>query len=520
VIGGTVTGLTGSGLVLATPGQPDLSVAAGATSFGFATPVASGTAYAVSVKQQPSSPDQTCVVASGTGTVDGADVITVRVTCVNAGLFLIGGTVTGLSGSGLVLATEGQPDLSVTAGATSFAFATPVASGAAYAVSVKQQPTGPAQDCRVIDASGVVQAADVNDIAVDCAAPEHSFTRYADGPRAVVLVGGSCSGTAFVGRRQPSAPVYVLTAGHCYSITNGDDVFVDLPYYSEAQFNRFADAPAAALFSVPLSRVVYSTMWGHDLTVLKLDATQQELATLGVDLPALAAAVPASGSAFTYGYRYDEPLMRRTDCALGPRTWLLEWTWSWMSSGRLECPVPDYIRDGSSGSPVFAGDTDEFFGVLNTGSENPAGPPCVLDQPCELLGTGPENVVDASYFQDATRLYRCFTDAGVLDLSLPSCGLPGSRFWLQASPGVAHGLTVNANQPGVPVGTYRYKVSAVEGFDPSAVAGYGAPTDSVAFTFSPVAAPYVVTAVSELDFNAAGIEPLALHTYPVTVEPP
>jgi len=429
--------------------------------------------------------------------------------------FSIGGTVSGLVGSGLVLSTAGQPDLTLGAGQTAFAFAHEVETGTNYAVAMKSPASDPAQDCQVLGGSGVVGSADVTDIAVECVAPERSYTRYTDGPRAVVLVGGSCSGTAFVGRRQPSAPVYVLTAGHCYAVTNGDEVFVDLPYVSEAQFDRFADAPAEALFSVPLSRVVYSTMWGHDLTVLRLEATQEELAAHGVGLPTLAAAAPASGSVFTYGYRDYEPLMRRTDCTLGPRTWLLEWTWSWMSAVRLECPIPDYIQNGSSGSPVFAGDTDEIFGVLNTASEYPAGPPCVLDQPCELSGTGPENVVDAKYLQDATRLHRCFTDAGVLDLSLPACGLPRSTFSLQASPGTAHELSVTANQPGVPAGSYRFKVSPVEGFDPSSATGYGAPTDAGTFTFSPATVPYVVTVVGESDFDASGIDPLALHTYPV-----
>jgi len=434
--------------------------------------------------------------------------------------FSIGGTVSGLVGSGLVLATAGQPDLTLVPGQTTFAFAQKVKSGTAYEVALESPASEPAQDCQVIGGSGVVGAADVTSIALDCVAPERSYTRYADGPRAVVLVGGYCTGTAFVGRRDPSAPVYVLTAGHCYAITNGDEVYVDLPFNTDAYFNRFADAPAEALFSVPVSSVVYSTMWGHDLAVLKLDVTQEELAAHGVALPTLAAAAPASGTAFTYGYRDYDPLMRRTDCTLGPRSWLLEWTWSWMSAVRLECPIPDYIQNGSSGSPVFASATDEIFGVINTASENPAGPPCVLDQPCELHGTGPENVLDAKYLQDATRLHRCFTASGVLDLSLPACGLPASTFSLQPVPGMANLLAVTPNQPGVPAGTYRVEVSPVEGFDPGAASGYGAPIDAGTFTFSPTTVPYVITAVGEPDFDAAGIDPLALHSYPViTVAP-
>jgi hypothetical protein len=131
-----------------------------------------------------------------------------------------------------------------------------------------------------------------------------------------------------------------------------------------------------------------------------------------------------------------------------------------------------------------------------------------------------ENVVDAKYLQDATRLQRCFNAEGVFDLSLPACGLPASTFSLQPVSGMADRLAVTPNQPGVPAGTFRYEVSPVEGFDPSAASGYGPPTDTETLTFSPTTPPYVITAVGEPDFDPLGIDPLALHTYPViTVAP-
>ena len=60
--------------------------------------------------------------------------------------FTIGGTVTGLSGTGLVLQDNGGDNLSVTASGP-FVFPTGVASGGAYAVTIKTQPTNPAQSC-------------------------------------------------------------------------------------------------------------------------------------------------------------------------------------------------------------------------------------------------------------------------------------------------------------------------------------------------------------------------------------
>ena len=63
-ISGTVLGLKGTGLVLQDNGGDNLSVVANGA-FTFATPVASGGPYAVSVLTQPSDPLQTCAVTMG-----------------------------------------------------------------------------------------------------------------------------------------------------------------------------------------------------------------------------------------------------------------------------------------------------------------------------------------------------------------------------------------------------------------------------------------------------------------------
>lgn len=56
--------------------------------------------------------------------------------------------MTGLSGAGLVLQNNAGDDLAVSTNGT-FAFATPIASGAAYAITVKTQPSASAQTCTV-----------------------------------------------------------------------------------------------------------------------------------------------------------------------------------------------------------------------------------------------------------------------------------------------------------------------------------------------------------------------------------
>jgi hypothetical protein len=76
-IGGTVSGLSGT-VVLQDNGGDDLSVGADGA-FTFATPIASGVAYNVTIKTNPSG--QTCAVASGTGIVSSANITNVAVTC-------------------------------------------------------------------------------------------------------------------------------------------------------------------------------------------------------------------------------------------------------------------------------------------------------------------------------------------------------------------------------------------------------------------------------------------------------
>ena len=79
-IGGTVTGLEGSGLVLQNSGGDDLAIVANGD-FTFTTPLDDGSPYAVTVQSDPSNPDQSCDVTSGTGTVSGNDVTDVSVVC-------------------------------------------------------------------------------------------------------------------------------------------------------------------------------------------------------------------------------------------------------------------------------------------------------------------------------------------------------------------------------------------------------------------------------------------------------
>jgi hypothetical protein len=79
----------------------------------------------------------------------------------------IGGTVSDLVGSGLVLQNNGSDDLPITDNGD-FTFATELTPGSVYDVTVATQPTNPTQTCAVQNGSGPVPAKAVTDVAVTC----------------------------------------------------------------------------------------------------------------------------------------------------------------------------------------------------------------------------------------------------------------------------------------------------------------------------------------------------------------
>jgi len=78
-VGGTVTGLVGSGLTIANLNRTQAISANG--SFQLDTPLATGSIYRIQVTAQPQNPRQRCVVANGEGTVANAAITNVQITC-------------------------------------------------------------------------------------------------------------------------------------------------------------------------------------------------------------------------------------------------------------------------------------------------------------------------------------------------------------------------------------------------------------------------------------------------------
>ena len=197
-VGGSVSGLTTAGLVLANA-DDTMSVVADATGFTFATALATGSHYDVTVQTQPA--NATCSVSSGSGTVGAAAVTSVAVSCAPLA-FAVGGSVTGLNAAGLVLA-NGADSVAVASGATGFVLLTQVASGASYAVTVQAQPTG--EHCSMTNSTGTIAGANVTNIAIACAAASHTL-------------GGMITGL-------PSAGLVLANGGDTVAPAAGDTTF-------------------------------------------------------------------------------------------------------------------------------------------------------------------------------------------------------------------------------------------------------------------------------------------------------
>ena len=213
-LGGSISGLTASGLVLA-DGTSTVVVPSGATSFTFGGVVTSSAPYAISVQAQPSG--LTCSVANGSGNAGSANIGNVVVTC-SAQAYTVGGSITGLTASGLVLA-NGSDTLNVASGASSFTMPRPVASGGGYDVTVYTQPAG--QTCTVTNPTGTVGTTNVTNIGVSCSGTtSYTLSGTINGLTANGLVLANNGATVSPGANATSFTFgQVLTPGTTYAVT-------------------------------------------------------------------------------------------------------------------------------------------------------------------------------------------------------------------------------------------------------------------------------------------------------------
>jgi hypothetical protein len=169
-ISGTMSGLAAGLQVTLDDNASDALTVTANGAFTFATPVVVGGSYLVTVGTQPTG--QTCTVTSGQGSQLGGNVSGITVTC-STSTFTIGGTLSGLaSGAQVTLDNNGADPLTLTANG-GFTFATPVAYGSAYDVTVGTQPSP--QQCAITNATGPSVSSNITSVGVACP-PATSYT--------------------------------------------------------------------------------------------------------------------------------------------------------------------------------------------------------------------------------------------------------------------------------------------------------------------------------------------------------
>ena len=311
-IGGSVSGLSASGLILQDNGGDNLTVASGASTFTFATQVASGGAYAVTVLTQPSG--ATCTVTNGSGTAT-ANVTSVKVACVAT--YTVAGTITGPLNAGLKLQDySGGETLPVPAGVGSYKFTQAVASGTTVQVKVTAQPAFETCNPGSSNFSGPITSNITTDT-FSCAAV----------PATSVQVTSFASGTSF----NAPAGVAVDSSGNVYVANSaGNDILLISPSGTVSVLagsgtagfldNASGTSAATAEFSSPTGVAVNSsgTIYVADfynnaireIQCTSLTASACQVTTVAGAGPGGAGYVNGTGS----GAKFDNPL----GVAVGP----------------------------------------------------------------------------------------------------------------------------------------------------------------------------------------------------------
>ena len=132
-VGGTVTGVVGTGLVLQVNSGDNLGIVTQG-SFTFGSSITKGDTYTVTVATQPTDPVQTCSVYNGTGTISNVDVGNVIVTCVQTGQFAYVANETDATISAFVIDSS--------TGALGQISGSPFATGGTAPVAVVVDPNG------------------------------------------------------------------------------------------------------------------------------------------------------------------------------------------------------------------------------------------------------------------------------------------------------------------------------------------------------------------------------------------
>jgi hypothetical protein len=132
--------------------------------------------------------------------------------------FSVGGTVTGLAGSGLVLQMNGGSDIQMSTSG-SFTFSQKVATGMQYAVSVKTQPSAPAQTCTVMNGSGTMGTANVTNVSIVCSTSAFKVGGMVSGLNGSVVLQNNAGDDLTITQSGSFTFATAVAAGANYAVT-------------------------------------------------------------------------------------------------------------------------------------------------------------------------------------------------------------------------------------------------------------------------------------------------------------
>ena len=160
-LSGRIVDLAKDGLILLNDGEK-LPISANQPSFVFTKLVKTDDRYDITIAQQPKG--AVCKMINGSGKASSYSVSTAVVSCITD-QYTLGGSISGLTASGLVLA-NGKSQVKPDANSTKFVFPITVGDGSLYTVNVVQNPSGLA--CTVSNAVGTMGSSNNETVVVNC----------------------------------------------------------------------------------------------------------------------------------------------------------------------------------------------------------------------------------------------------------------------------------------------------------------------------------------------------------------
>jgi 6-phosphogluconolactonase len=211
--------------------------------------------------------------------------------------FQVGGSVSGLAGSGLVLELNGTQDVSIAADG-SFVFPDGIVAGSAYSVTIMTQPVAYREFCTALDSSGIV-AAIISNVAITCTNLAGFLYWGANiGPSSAITSYGIQAGTgALLLLGQPTSidilPAQLLAApsGHflySFGYLNGA-VSTDVPIFAvdtsngslALQGTLSTNSPVTGAAITPSGSYLFAGMEDGSVVTFAVDAATGALNNIG-----------------------------------------------------------------------------------------------------------------------------------------------------------------------------------------------------------------------------------------------